>query len=72
MKTMNKRFFIGLWMSTFIPALLTSCLNQKSVQKESDVVMEDMRTVTVVDIHGDTVVIEGGATCHINKIKKRK
>ena len=58
---------IGICMAAFIFSLLTSCLDQKSVQKESNVVMEDMRTVTVVDINGDTVVIEGGATCHINK-----
>lgn len=28
---------------------------------------ERIRTVTVVDINGDTIMITGGATCHVNR-----
>ena len=35
----------------------------KQVERE----YEDVRSITVVDINGDTVIITGGATCHLDK-----
>jgi hypothetical protein len=54
-----------------IAVSLQSCNNFDSQwrkeQDEFNKKHKQVRKITLIDINGDTVVIEGGATCHIYK-----
>lgn len=53
--------------------VLSSCTSRSQRNAEQKVKeYQDVRSIMVVDINGDTVRITGGATCHLDKKISKK